>query len=249
MITIKNLAKNYYLQDSSCLQILSHLNLTITSANLVVVLGPSGCGKTTLLNLISGIDANYEGNISFSDPQTKTGYMFQTPSLIPWRTVDHNIKIGAEIEGNLNYNLDKKTDELLTKYDLNGFEDSYPHTLSQGMQQRVSLIRVLLHGANLLLLDEPFSRVDYLFKRKLYSDINDLIINEDITIILVTHDIEEAVLLGDKVYVLSKRPATVIEEVDIEIDRKNRIPDYPGVTPEMEKFVKKIWNALEQANN
>jgi len=248
MITLANISKTYGVSGHrGRIDVLANLSFSIPRGELTVVVGPSGCGKTTLLNIISGLDKSFGGQVAFCDRQYKIGYMFQTPSLIPWRTIWENIALGCEIEGVPRGEFEPRAVELLDRYGLQEFAKAYPHSLSQGMQQRVAFIRLILFGANLLLLDEPFSRLDYIARRELYRDLQSLFSDADITVLAVTHDIEEAVILADKVVVLSPRPAELVSEVAIPLDRSQRINSAPGVLGEMTPYLARLWQDLKRS--
>lgn len=246
MLSVLKVSKTYPRPHSGeGIRALREVTFSVEDGSVVVVVGPSGCGKTTLLNIIAGLDQSFEGEIRHqSVHQVRVGYMFQTPSLIPWRTVWDNIVIGCEIEHLPESEYRGQALTLLERYGLEEFAKSYPATLSQGMQQRVSLIRMVLFGAELFLLDEAFSRMDYFLRRALYRDLNTLVEEQHATAVLVTHDIEEAVLLGDKVIVLSHRPAQVLSEISIPVNRSERVNSPPG-SDLMAPYLKKVWHSLQ----
>lgn len=248
MISLVNISKTYYRHGSGVhIAALKDLSFDIPDNKITVVVGPSGCGKTTLLNIISNLERSFEGKVHLHNSQYKIGYMFQTPSLIPWRTVWGNIGIGCEIEGVSQELFGPKAQLLLNRYGLAEFAQEYPHSLSQGMQQRVAFIRLLLFGANLLLLDEPFSRLDYVTRRTLYSDLHSIVSERDVSILAVTHDIEEAVILADKIIILSPRPGRVVGEVQIPLDRSQRIDETPDMLKEIAFYLTKVRMNLEAA--
>ena len=212
---------------AQALPVISSFGGVFLPAHISVVLGPSGCGKTTLLNLIAGLIKPTEGRIHYPEGHTekkrRIGYVFQSPSLIPWRTIRENALFGAEITGNKDAEIVSRCGDLLRAYGLGGFEYVYPSALSGGMQQRVSIVRAVLSGAKIILLDEPFSNSDFIMRRELQGEISRLVLEERLIAILVTHDIEEAVRIGDKVVVLTQRPARVSAEIDIPIPREERL--------------------------
>jgi NitT/TauT family transport system ATP-binding protein len=223
IITLDGVTKIYSDGDKGKMKALDGVTFTVPSGAVTAVMGPSGCGKTTLLNIIAGIDTDYSGTLTFSCVRRpRTGYLFQTPSLIPWRTIWDNILIGPELDGGITNRHQATANVLLDKFELSDFRDSYPGRLSQGMQQRASLIRLLLHGAELLLLDEAFARIDPGMRSLLYSDIIQLML-EGRTVILVSHDIEEAITLADNIVILSPRPGTVISQIAIVLPHKERL--------------------------
>lgn len=224
--------------------VLSDLSIEFHAEKVSVILGPSGCGKTTLLNLLAGLLSPSSGEIEFhetlSGERRTIGYVFQTPSLIPWRTVRENALFGAEIAGNRTAETESRCDEMLRSYGLAGFEGSYTGALSGGMQQRLSIIRAVLSGAKTVLLDEPFSNSDFLIQRELQFQLSHLVTNEQLIAIMVTHDIEEAVRIGDKVIVLTERPARVKAEVEIPIPREQRVNGGASVMKELATYVEMV---------
>ena len=202
---------------------LSNINFSINKEDFVSIVGPSGCGKTTILSLISGLLSPSSGQILYENEdislhRDKIGYMFQRDLLFEWRTIWQNVKLGLEVQKP--QDMDRKlalADELLKKYDLHAFRDQKPSELSGGMRQRVALIRTLVLEPELLLLDEPFSALDFQTRLKVCDDVHSIIKNEKKTAILVSHDIYEAISMSNKIVILTKRPASVKEEVEIDL--------------------------------
>ena len=209
------------------LLVLSSIDGSFLPGQISVVIGPSGCGKTTLLNIIAGLIKPVEGTIKYPESDCKSiphiGYVFQMPSLLPWRTIIQNALFGAEITGKKDAEVVKRCHDLLRAYGLGGFEDVYPSTLSGGMQQRVSIVRAVLSGAKIILFDEPFSNSDFIMRRELQREISRLVAEENLIAILVTHDVEDAVRVADKIIVLTQRPARVNSEIEIPIPRDQRL--------------------------
>lgn len=224
--------------------VLGGLDAVFYRGQICAVVGPSGSGKTTLLNVIAGLLAPTEGTVAWKTDKGRatTGYVFQDPHLLPWRTVEANALFGAEISGTLSHSSHLKCRHLFERYGISGFEQNYPRTLSGGMQQRVALIRAVLAGASVLLLDEPFSNSDFLTRRALQADLLDIVEQERVTAILVTHDLEEAIRLGDRVLVFSHRPARVLLDLSIEIPRYQRLNDLSAVV--LEPYLSQILEAF-----
>ena len=190
------------------------LDLSIVRGQFLSVIGPSGCGKTTILSLAAGLIAPTGGRIERTD--ARCGYMLQRDALFPWRTVEGNICLPLEINGCAGPEARERALALAEKYGLKDFLKKKPAELSGGMRQRVALIRTLAAGAELLLLDEPFSALDYQTRLEVCDDVQSIIKSEKKTALLVTHDISEAIALSDKVAVLSARPARVVAEHDVD---------------------------------
>ena len=238
---------------------LKNINLDICEGDFVSIVGPSGCGKTTMLSLCSGILKPTTGKIYMSGKpidgiNKNVGYMFQKDQLFEWRTIKENILLGIEIETALlpkkarKENFDKKSKyalNLLKKYGLEDFENNSPNQLSGGMRQRVALIRTLALNPSLLLLDEPFSALDFQNRLKLCDHVSEIIKTEKKTAILVTHDISEAISMSDKVVVLSKRPATVKNIHTINL-QKYGLPFKRREAPEFSKEFDIIWKELQE---
>lgn len=189
------------------------LSFSIVRGQFVSVIGPSGCGKTTILSLAAGLIGPTGGEVKRAEE--RCGYMLQRDALFPWRTVEANIFLPLEIRGERGGEARARAVELAKKYGLGDFLKKKPGQLSGGMRQRAALIRTLAAGAELLLLDEPFSALDYQTRLEVCDDVQGIIKNERKTALLVTHDISEAIALSDKVIVLSARPAHVVAEHDI----------------------------------
>ncbi len=213
-----------FIQDRTRLQVLDNLNFSVDKGEFVALLGPSGCGKSTLFNIISGLLKPLSGDVYLNGDRIQNnvssfGYMQQKDLLLQWRTVLKNVLIGAEIQGE---SIDETKDEaldLLAQLGLQGFEKSYPMQLSGGMRQRVALVRTLLFKKDFLLLDEPFGALDAMTRTVMQSILLDIWNKNKQTVLLITHDIEEAIILADKIYVLTARPASIKAEVDVPLPR------------------------------
>ncbi len=230
IITIKNLNKTFITEKSGDIEALENINLSINENEFVCIVGPSGCGKSTLLRIISGLDKQTSGKIEFNREIIKNkrdiGMVFQEYSLYPWRTVIDNISIGLEFSGVPKKERLKLSREYLDKVDLLEFEDSYPYELSGGMQQRVSMARALVNNPQLLLMDEPLGALDAYTRLSLQKEILKLFIDSRKTVLFVTHSIDEAVYLADRIVIMSKRPGTIKEVINVEIERpRDRISE------------------------
>lgn len=232
IIEVKNLSLNYFSKSGET-EALKNISFNIGEGDFVSIVGPSGCGKTTLLSTLSGLLSAQSGTITYTNGTEKTetipknffGYMLQSDELFPWLSVYKNIVLPLEIQKiktkeNLDY-----IDNLLKKYGLENFKNKKPSELSGGMRQRVALIRTLALRPKVLLLDEPFSALDYVTRITVANDVAEIIKEEHKTAILVTHDIEEAVSLSSKVVILTSRPATIKEVVELPYGENETISD------------------------
>ncbi|MBO4600992.1 MAG: ABC transporter ATP-binding protein [Bacilli bacterium] len=212
IIEIKNLKKSF--NDS---HILDNISFNINKGEIICIIGTSGCGKSTLLNIISGLDDDYEGNIKYYFDKNNIGYMLQEPALFPWLSIKKNALIGANIK-----KLNKENDisHLLKKYKLEEHNNDYPDKISGGMKQRVALIRTISLNPELLLLDEPFAALDYQTRLNIEKDVYSIIKENNLTAIIITHDLSEAISLADKVIVLSNKPSHIKNIYDINLDDK-----------------------------
>ncbi len=217
------------------LEVIRSLSLTVRKGEFVALVGPSGCGKTTLLNLLSGFDRPTSGSI-FRDGQIRMVY--QQDGLFPWQTVAENVALGLR---HLKNETDRRrqVQELLRLIRLEKFEQHYPHQLSGGMRQRVELARALAGQSDLLLMDEPFSSLDYLTRLRMRQELARILEERPRTVVLVTHDIEEAAQLADRVIVLSERPAQIRDELTVTAD-KPRDPTHPEVVRTTRLILKEL---------
>jgi len=201
--------------------VVKDMDLTVISGEVVVLVGPSGCGKTTILNLLSGYIEPVSGTIQ-REGIIRTVY--QSDGLFPWLTVSENISLGLRSLKNASHHK-KEMDDLIELIHLEGFENHYPHQLSGGMRQRVELARVLAGDSDILLMDEPFSALDYQTRLRMRRELIRLLEKRPRTVVFVTHDIEEAAQLADRVLVLSSRPATIRRELIIKAPRPRDLTD------------------------
>ena len=219
-----NLEEKKYL-DEPRVHALNDINLEVKPNEFVSILGPNGCGKSTLLKLVSGIDQEFKGKIIIGDrlvekPYKDCAIVFQESRLLPWFNIEDNIKFGSFPETKPNQS---RIVEVLKLLKLEDFRSSYPNQLSGGMAQKVSIARALVNTPNVLLLDEPFAAIDALTKIKLQEEITNLFRKEKTTVLMVTHDFEEALYLSDRIFVMSKRPGKLIKSFDIDLPRpRNR---------------------------
>ena len=250
LLQLKQVKYFYQTKDDEIFA-LNNINFDVKDGDFVSIVGPSGCGKTTILSLIAGLLTPSSGEIILDGEnkidRKKIGYMFQKDFLFDWRTVWKNITLGLEIQKpkDLKEKLEM-AENLLKKYDLYGFKNKKPRALSGGMKQRVALIRTLALEPKLLLLDEPFSALDFQTRLSLCDDVYDIIKKEKKTAILVTHDISEAISMSDKIIVLTKRPAMVKDEIFPNLAQPT--PLERRENPKFGALFDKIWRELTNEN-
>lgn len=242
ILSVKKLSKTYHsILGETCA--IKDISFDINSEEFVGIIGPSGCGKSSILNVLSDLDKNYFGNI-IKSKKTKIAYMLQEDALFPWLTIEDNVLLGLKIEKSLNSESKQYAQNLLKKYGLYEFKNMYPNSLSGGMKQRVALIRTLAIKPDILLLDEPFSALDYQTRLKVSNDVYEIIKNEKKTMIIVTHDISEAISMCDKIIVLSKRPSTIINIHEINLNNKST-PINNRKSSNFSSYYKAIWEEID----
>lgn len=254
-LSIKGLSFSYHSPEGET-KALRDINLSISEGEFIAIVGPSGCGKSTLLSLIAGLQPLIGGEITtgeillqnrpVSESRDRIGYMLQKDHLFPWRSTKSNVLLGPEIRRTLTAGQESKALSILDNYGLSQFAASAPSALSGGMRQRAALIRTLMTEPSLLLLDEPFSALDYQTRLNVSDDICKQIRKEQITTILVTHDISEAIGVADRVVILSKRPATVAKSLDIQLDMDAplRSPLLARSSPNFTHYFNLVWKEL-----
>ena len=230
-------------------EVLKGITTTIRKGDVLALIGPSGCGKSTLLHLIAGLLEPEKGLILLNGKYlrgsaTNIGYMLQKDELLEWRTVYHNVLLGLEIQHSMTARAKEKARELLDIYGLDQFANSRPSELSGGMRQRAALVRTLVMEPDLLLLDEPFSALDYQTRLTVGDDIGQIIRKEKKSAILVTHDLAEAISLADRVIVLTARPATILQTVPITFQEPDLTPLKRRNAPEFKSYFNLIWKEL-----
>lgn len=230
---------------------LRQLNLQVMAEEFVSIVGPSGCGKSTLLSLVAGLLRPATGEVRIDGevverPSAKVGYMLQHDHLFEWRSILDNALLGLEVGGRRDAAAVRKVKDMLERYGLGGFEHYHPRQLSGGMRQRVALVRTLATDPEILLLDEPFAALDYQTRLALEDEIGHILREERKTVILVTHDISEAIAMSDRVVVLSHRPGTVVAEHRIELG----LDDHSAMaarndSPAFRTYFSSIWKELD----
>lgn len=229
---------------------LTNISFTVTTGEFVAVVGPSGCGKSTLLSLLSGLLEPEEGNILIDgipirQSRASIGYMLQKDHLFEWRTIYGNVSLGLEIQKKLNDSSRAHLSEMLNAYGLGGFESARPSELSGGMRQRAALIRTLALKPDLLLLDEPFSALDYQTRLSVCDDISSIIRGTGKTAVLITHDLAEAISVADRIIILSARPGQVKSIFPITFQEQYDSPLKRRNAPEFSQYFNQVWGELQ----
>ncbi|SHJ97797.1 ABC transporter ATP-binding protein [Hespellia stercorisuis] len=249
LLELKNICYSYHTPTLETPAI-ANLSFALYPGEFLAVVGPSGCGKSTLLSIICGLLNPEKGLIMLngrylhSDSSSNIGYMLQHDHLFEWRTIFQNVTLGLEIQHTLCNRTKAHAEELLECYGLKAFKNARPSELSGGMRQRAALIRTLVLDPELLLLDEPFSSLDYQTRLSVGDDIGQILRKEKKSAILVTHDLSEAISLADRIIVLTKRPATIQSVVPVSFALADDTPMHRRNAPEFKTYFNQIWEAL-----
>lgn len=249
ILSLSDVSFSYH-QLSGETKALENISFTINSGEFIAIVGPSGCGKSTLLSLIAGLHSPEEGTILLNESpieaeRSRIGYMLQKDHLFEWRTILDNVTLGLEIQNRLNSSSLANARNLLKTYGLGDFLSARPSGLSGGMRQRAALIRTLVLEPDLLLLDEPFSALDYQTRLTVADDIWKIIKSEHKTAILVTHDLSEAVSMADRILILSKRPGKLTKDLSVRFDHlEDATPMNRRNTEEFKTYFNLVWKEL-----
>ncbi|HTF42834.1 MAG TPA: ABC transporter ATP-binding protein [Terriglobales bacterium] len=235
-MTVSPLHLRHVSHSFDALAVLRDLSIEVLQGEFVAIVGPSGCGKTTLLNLLSGFNRPTSGSV---ERNGKSRMVHQQDGLFPWQTVAENIALGLR-QLKSKKERQQQVEEMVRLIRLEGFENSYPHQLSGGMRQRVELARALAGSSDILLLDEPFSSLDYLTRLRMRQEVARILLERPRTVVLVTHDIEEAAQLADRVIVLGERPAQIRNELSLATPRPRNPTD-----PEVVEAIRRILTELD----
>ena len=241
ILKIKNVSKKYQALNGE-VEALKDITFDVKEGEFVSIIGPSGAGKSTILSIIAGLEQKSSGELEING---QIGYMLQKDSLLEWRNIYSNVMFGLEVRKQKDEGSTQYVESLLKKYDLDEFKEKYPTQLSGGMRQRAALIRTLAIKPRILLLDEAFSALDYQTRITVTNDIFNILKQEKITTLMVTHDISEAISMSDRVIVLSNRPARIknIHKIDFEIE--NRTPLNCRESPKFSQYFDCLWGELE----
>ena len=248
-LKVENLTKNYHTLSGET-EALKDISFEVNEGEFISIVGPSGCGKSTILNIIAKLIDKSSGKITLNGEEIKKGtdkigYMFQNDNLFDWLTVWENVTLGLKIKKCMNRINLIKVENLLRSYQLYDFKDSYPRELSGGMRQRVALIRTLALSPELLILDEPFSALDYVTRIRVSDEIYSIIRKENKTALMVTHDIGEAITTSDRVIILSSRPSKIKKVLNIYYDEEYDTPFKRREAIQYKDYFNTVWKELD----
>ncbi len=243
-LTVDAVSKTFHVSESESVEAIEEISLEVYRGEFIVIVGPSGCGKSTLLNIIAGLVEPDRGTVGLNGDFAKprlgdVAYMHQLDLLLPWRTVMSNATLGLEIAGTPKSDAEESATELAKRFGIADFLHHHPVSLSGGMRQRAALLRAILPQRELLLLDEPFKALDAITRLELQRWISDVLDRSRRATVMVTHDVEEALMLGDRVFVMSSRPGRIILELDVDLPRPR-----PGDVVTERGFVDQKWRLL-----
>ena len=250
VIEVCDVYKSFIHPSGEVIEVLSGVNLSVQRQEFLSIIGPSGCGKSTIFNIIAGLLEPDSGKVMVHGEEINrttghVGYMMQRDLLLPWRSVLDNVSIGLEIQGMSKNERYEKARVYLERYGLLSFAHSYPTMLSGGMRQRLALIRTLVTNPDIIMLDEPFSALDYQTRLVLEEEILTILKNENKTCVLITHDIEEAIALSDRVAVMTKRPTSVKRMYDIRLASRHGSVMKARSDHRFKEYFESIWRDLD----
>ena len=248
-LEVSGLSYSYHSLDGET-QALSNISFAVDPGEFIAVVGPSGCGKSTLLSLLCGLLTPDEGTIlidgvPLSESSINIGYMLQKDHLFEWRTIFSNASLGLEIQHKLDGKTKQQVKDLMKTYGLGNFENSRPSELSGGMRQRAALIRTLALEPDILLLDEPFSALDYQTRLSVCDDISSIIRSRNKTALLITHDLAEAISVSDRVIILSRRPGRIKSILDTPFSSPELRPLERRNAPEFSTYFNEVWKLIQ----
>lgn len=251
-VAVENITIAYMMTRTQRLLLaVDHVDFAVAEGEFVAMIGPSGCGKTSILNAIAGIQPICSGHIrldgvEITGPGKDRAVVFQTPALLPWRSVLSNVAYGLELQGTSRAVAEARAHPYVKLVGLSGFEDSYPHELSGGMQQRVNLARSLAVEPQVLLLDEPLAALDAMTRERMQLELQHIWMNSHVTALFVTHQISEAILLADRVLVMSSLPGRILADVSIPLQRPRTQEDRSGtVFVQLEAEIRSVLESAE----
>jgi NitT/TauT family transport system ATP-binding protein len=256
MLEVKNLDKTFHVSKGPDVQALKDINVSVEENEFAILVGPSGCGKSTLLQIIAGLEKGDEGGIvnldgkAITGPGAERGMVFQSYTLFPWLTVRGNIAFGLNLKKTPKEETDKIVEHYIRMVGLEDFADSLPKSLSGGMKQRVAIARTLANQPRLLLMDEPFGALDAQTRVVMQELLLDIWVRERSTVLFVTHDIDEAILMGTKIFVMSRHPGRIKAEIKIELkERTHKTLISPEFLEIKSQIMDMIWEESRDAAN
>ncbi|WP_047979676.1 ABC transporter ATP-binding protein [Ornithinibacillus contaminans] len=249
-LTLEHVNHHYFTKDSYT-KALEDISFSVKEGEFIALLGPSGCGKSTILSIVAGIMEHTSGKVLHNNkPITESGlaigYMLQQDYLFPWKTILDNVLLGPTIQDTVNAEISEKTEQLLAEVGLDNVANQYPSSLSGGMRQRVALVRTLITDPKILLLDEPFSALDFQTKLKLEDLVFKLLHAYKKTAILVTHDIGEAIAMSDRIIIMGTSPGKIVKIVEVPIELRNEMPFLVRRHPKYQPIFDKVWEELNK---
>ncbi|MGM8211935.1 ABC transporter ATP-binding protein [Virgibacillus sp. W0430] len=252
-LTLDKVSHHYFSKNNDT-KALHALSFSVEQGEFISILGPSGCGKSTILSIIAGLIKQTEGNVllnneKITDSSLAIGYMLQQDYLFPWKTILNNVLLGPKIGKMNNSKLRDEAIELLKEVGLAEVINDYPSSLSGGMRQRAALVRTLITNPEVLLLDEPFSALDYLTKLRLENLVSKLLKTYKKTAILVTHDIGEAISMSDRIFLMKANPGSIAKSFEVPIELRNEKPFYVRRHPKYQFLFDKVWNELNKSES
>lgn len=251
-LTLENVSHHYFSKNSYT-KALENISFSMKKNEFVALVGPSGCGKSTILSIIARIMKQTEGNVLLDNvpvqqSERAIGYMLQQDYLFPWKTIMENILIGPKLHKQNTKKMEERAQNMLQEVGLENVENAHPDSLSGGMRQRVSLVRTLITEPEILLLDEPFSALDYLTKLKLEDLVSTLLKTYQKTAVLVTHDIAEAISMSDWILLMGSNPGTIAQTFEVPLELRNEVPFMVRRHPKYQVLFDKVWEALNQTH-
>ncbi|GAA1567041.1 MULTISPECIES: ABC transporter ATP-binding protein [Kribbella] len=249
-IALRQATKRFATRDRGAFTAITDVDLEVGAGEFVTVVGPTGCGKSTTLSLVSGLEPASSGEVlvhgkPVSGIPDGVGYMFQTDATLPWKNVLDNVALGLRYRGVAKADAERRAQDWIGRVGLTGFEDRYPHQLSGGMRKRVAMAQTLITEPSLLLLDEPFGALDVQTRELMQDELLRLWSGSGAAVVFVTHDLTEAIALADRVVVMTAGPATVKDEVAIDLPRPRKVEDI-RLTPEFIELYRRVWDSLRE---
>lgn len=247
-VEAKGICKSYSVEQP--VMVLNDINFVAKKQEFVSFVGPSGCGKTTLFNIIAGLLEPTQGSIYIDGKEStntvsgQIGYVLQKDLLLPWRTIEENVILGLEVKGMKKKDAKEKAKEYFESYKLDGFQNKYPSALSGGMKQRVALMRTMIMEPDIILMDEAYKALDYPLKIDLESELLATVKDNKKTVIYITHDIEEAVTLSDRVYIMKARPGEIIREMEIDLGIDSMRMNERRASKMFNEYYETIWQSI-----